>query len=315
MRKIPAGYLVDYVKAQLGNPYWYGTYGQILNSAVWRDNSKRYPKYYSDARKATARGRGDYGKKGHDCSGLLKGALWTFPQAFNMPAKYTASEDMDANTMVKTASESGPINTIPEIEGLAVWKNNHIGIYIGGGKVIEAKGFDYGVVESKLSDTKWTKWAKLSFVDYAEEVPSKPEAPKDEASKEEVYTVVAGDTLSKIAKRWGTTVQAIADANNIKNVNLIIVGQKITRPRTAENGSNTQSEAKDEKIPAPTTWRGIVATERLPLNIRAGAGTNFRVVGQLARNSYATIEGENKNGWYKLADGRGYVSANYIKRA
>lgn len=314
MRTIPAGYLVDYAKAQIGKPYWYGTYGQVLNSAIWRDNAKRYPKHYSDARKEKMRSRGDYGKKGHDCSGLLKGALWTFPQAFNMSPKYVAAEDMDANTMVKTAKESGPISTIPEVAGIAVWKNNHIGIYIGGGKVIEAKGFDYGVVESKLSDTKWTKWAKLAFVDYAEEAPSKPETPKDEASTEEVYTVVAGDTLSKLAKRWGTTVKAIAEANNIKNVNLIKVGQKITRPRIAQNSSNTPSEAKDEKIPAASTWRGIVATVSLPLNIREGAGTNYRVVGQLARNSSVTIEGVNRNGWYKLADGRGYVSANYIKR-
>lgn len=315
MRKIPVGYLIDYAKAQVGNPYWYGTYGQILNSAVWRDNSKRYPKYYSDARKATARAREDYGKKGHDCSGLLKGALWTFPQAFNMPAKYTASEDKDANTMVKEATESGAIGTIPEIAGLAVWKNNHIGIYIGDGKVVEAKGFDYGVVESKLSDTKWTKWAKLSFVDYGEETASKPEPAKETGTSKETYTVVKGDTLSKIAKMWGTSVQAIAEANGIKNVNLIQVGQKLIRPTAPQSTPQTPSTAKDEKIPTETTWRAQVATQSLPLNIRAGAGTNYRVVGQLARNSYVTIEGENKNGWYKLADGRGYVSANYIKRA
>lgn len=41
------------------------------------------------------------------------------------------------------------------------------------------------------------------------------------------YTVKKGDTLSKIAKKYGTTVSQLASWNNIKNVNLIYVGQKI----------------------------------------------------------------------------------------
>lgn len=41
------------------------------------------------------------------------------------------------------------------------------------------------------------------------------------------YTVVKGDTLGKIAARYGTTVAALAAINGIKNVNLIHVGQVI----------------------------------------------------------------------------------------
>ena len=42
-----------------------------------------------------------------------------------------------------------------------------------------------------------------------------------------VYIVKKGDTLSKIAKDYKTTVDKLAKDNNIKNVNLIYVGQKI----------------------------------------------------------------------------------------
>lgn len=41
----------------------------------------------------------------------------------------------------------------------------------------------------------------------------------------ETYTVVRGDTLSEIAVRFNTTVSYLAKLNNIKNVNLIYVGQ------------------------------------------------------------------------------------------
>ena len=41
------------------------------------------------------------------------------------------------------------------------------------------------------------------------------------------YTVKAGDTLSRIAQAYGTTVQELAAFNNIKNPNLIYIGQKL----------------------------------------------------------------------------------------
>ena len=52
-----------------------------------------------------------------------------------------------------------------------------------------------------------------------------------EATEENVtYTVKKGDTLSKIANMYNTTVDAIASLNNIKNKNLIIIGQKLLIP-------------------------------------------------------------------------------------
>jgi LysM repeat protein len=44
------------------------------------------------------------------------------------------------------------------------------------------------------------------------------------------YVVQAGDTLSAIAWRYGTTVWAIANANGIWNINLIYVGQTLMIP-------------------------------------------------------------------------------------
>ena len=45
-----------------------------------------------------------------------------------------------------------------------------------------------------------------------------------------IYTVQAGDTLYSIALLYGSTVQAIADANNILNPNLIYPGSIILIP-------------------------------------------------------------------------------------
>ena len=46
-------------------------------------------------------------------------------------------------------------------------------------------------------------------------------------SKKVVYTVVRGDTLTKIARRYGVTVNQLVVWNNIENANLIFPCQKI----------------------------------------------------------------------------------------
>lgn len=45
-----------------------------------------------------------------------------------------------------------------------------------------------------------------------------------------IYIVQKGDTLNKIASEFGTTARAIAVENNIKNINLIYVGQRLIIP-------------------------------------------------------------------------------------
>ncbi|HEU0038400.1 MAG TPA: LysM domain-containing protein [Verrucomicrobiae bacterium] len=54
-------------------------------------------------------------------------------------------------------------------------------------------------------------------------------APVD-ATGEVIYVVKSGDRLEVIARKYGITAQAIADANNLKTVNKIVVGQKLKIP-------------------------------------------------------------------------------------
>lgn len=44
------------------------------------------------------------------------------------------------------------------------------------------------------------------------------------------HTVKRGETLSGIAKQYGSTVEAIASANGIWNIDLICAGQVLTIP-------------------------------------------------------------------------------------
>ncbi len=63
-----------------------------------------------------------------------------------------------------------------------------------------------------------------------ETMPETQPAPPAAPSPSVTYTVKPGDTLYAIAVKYGTTVQAIAAANNIANPNLIQVGQVLKIP-------------------------------------------------------------------------------------
>ncbi len=106
-----------------------------------------------------------FGKIVADCSGLIVGAIRSISPSYG---------DRTANTFKAQFIESGSIKTIPEIPGLAVWKSGHIGIYIGGGLVVEARGYKYGVVITKLSSRPWTHWGKIKDVEYDTVTVDKP---------------------------------------------------------------------------------------------------------------------------------------------
>ena len=109
-----------------------------------------------------------YGKRwiGHhvvDCSGLFS---WAFKKLGGY--MYHGS-----NTMYnKYCTSKGKITSSTALKpGYAVFTGNekthdHVGLYVGDGWVIEARGTQYGVVKTKLTDKKWTYWGALKGVDY-----------------------------------------------------------------------------------------------------------------------------------------------------
>lgn len=152
--------LVAYCKAQLGMPYWYGSFGQFGTLAFYNQKKKQYPGQYKWAYDPAHTMR-----KVHDCVGLIKGYLWCDAVNDGTPT-YNASQDKSADGMYNTATVKGPISTLPEVPGVLVHKGGHIGVYIGGGKVIEARGHAYGVVMTNLKDRGWEDWCECPYITY-----------------------------------------------------------------------------------------------------------------------------------------------------
>lgn len=60
--------------------------------------------------------------------------------------------------------------------------------------------------------------------------PATPQPPPPTSTPGTTYVVQPGDTLTRIAARFGTTVQVLVQANNIVNPDLIFVGQVLVIP-------------------------------------------------------------------------------------
>lgn len=89
---------------------------------------------------------------------------------------------------------------------------------------------------------------EVSIVNNNVEVLNNDNSLSSSDSKNFNYTVVSGDTLSEIAYKYGTTVSALASVNNIKNVNLIHVGQKLIIPTGNSNDSKKQNVSEKQVV-------------------------------------------------------------------
>ena len=146
--------------------YVLGTFAWVLDASQYEYKLKQYPDgvgQYSDFIVANW-----LGGRTADCVGLIKGYCWLNPETREVGYATNGIPDINEEQMYQIASEKGGIQTIPEIPGLAVWFKGHIGIYIGDGYVIEAKGTRYGVVKTKLTDGRWTHWLKIPYISYLE---------------------------------------------------------------------------------------------------------------------------------------------------
>lgn len=158
--------LVEYAKAQLGLPYWYGTFGNIATADLYAYKRNQYPQYYKSWNDFPTQ----YGKRVHDCVGLIKGYLWS-DTATSKPV-YNSKQDVSANGMLSICKEKGKIATMPDIPGVLVFMNGHVGVYIGNGEVIEAQGHENGVIKTKLKSRPWKDWGKCPWIEYQAITPS-----------------------------------------------------------------------------------------------------------------------------------------------
>ena len=146
--------------------YVWGACGQVLTESALAGKIAQYPDEVG--------GQEEFirehwlGRRCADCVGFIKGYGWLNADTHEIEYGTNGMPDIGADVMYANATEKGTIDTIPEIPGLAVWHEGHIGIYVGNGQVIEAMGTRYGVIRTQLADRGWTHWLKIPYINYLE---------------------------------------------------------------------------------------------------------------------------------------------------
>ena len=149
--------------------YVWGTFGHVLTESVLEYKIEQYP----DIAASEEFIRDNWlNRRTTDCVGLIKSYGWFNPDTMTIDHGTNGMPDYNADSMYSAAeingTDSGDMEDMPEVIGLALWKTGHIGIYIGGGYAIEAMGTNYGVVKTEVEGRGWSGWCKIPYIEYYE---------------------------------------------------------------------------------------------------------------------------------------------------
>lgn len=160
--------------------YMWGVFGSPVTESVIAGKVKQYPDFYTAARQAQLRALIGKGYFAFDCVCLIKGIMWGWSgdasKSYGGAAYNTNGvQDVNADYMVsKCTGLSTDFSKI--VPGEAVGMPGHIGVYIGGGKVVECTPIWKSGVQisacwnigkiAGMNGRKWTRHGKLPFIEY-----------------------------------------------------------------------------------------------------------------------------------------------------
>lgn len=345
-----ASELVTFCKSMIGMPYWYGTCVYPCTESRLTSKAKQYPSHYTSSRMPTYRKHIAAGYVCMDCIGMIKGFFWTdggkgvleyIKNGTAYTNKYVSNgfPDRSANGMLSwlksQGCKNGKIATLPDVPGILLFSPGHVGVYVGGGYAVEARGFNYGVVKTKVSERKWTDWAYLpeSLLQYDGAVVKDEEYVKDETTTK---TYKLGDRLLKKASPLmsGNDVKEVQTNLNVLGYNCGTVdGQFGTKTEEAvkkfqkangltvdgQYGAKSHAamvaalEKKNSGTTAPVPNGKTVTITGNSVNIRKGPGTSYGIL--KAVNKGTQFEKVDASGWVciKYNNAICWVSGNYVK--
>lgn len=293
--------------------YIFGSHGQLCTLAVREDCAKNNP---TQAPKILGDGARWDGHYVWDCSGIMRGA-WR---------KLATYKSGGATTIYdKWCSRKGPIDTMPDEPGTLVFRGTdkvkeHVGVYVGNGMVVDARGTDYGVLYGTLASYKagWTHWAQPDDVDYSATTPS-PIIVTPALWSGIVRTRTGGGI-----NLWTDNSKRISMARVPDGEDVEVLGDRDEKGFALCRYAGREGYADTQYIYPPDgeTVQGVI--------YRAQAtgfkiGLNLRTTPQLIANTILLIPpnaivevfegaGSGTFAFVRYADKTGYCTASYLKR-
>jgi len=347
-------HFADFCLKMVGQPYWYGTCIYKCTESLRSRKAEQYPSHYKDNRTSQYRQDIDKKKVCADCVGGCKGYAWTggglgVVESIGTDNTYSSRygggncPDKSANGMFSYAKSKGmdwgTIDTLPDVAGLVLHKDGHVGYTVGDGYAVEWKGFSSGCVKTKISERGWVNWFRLPFIDYGDAVIV--------GSTQEVEAVLGVRTLKKGMK--GSDVKAMQElllqigyelpkygadgkfgAETLAAVLAFQVHEELEQDglygdqthaalmdAVADHDEGMNDKPQKEEKPEVVGKTVMIVSDGGKVNIRQGNSTGYARISSVAPGTRLAYVATAENGWHAVAIGAkvGWVSGQYSKIA
>lgn len=263
--------------------YWYGTCGYACTESLLQSKTRQYPDHYGEKRMTKYKKHIAEGRVASDCIGLFKSYAWDKDDDIDTRASSYGSNgqpDKGAKQTLNACKVKGPISTIPEIPGLAVWTKTggHIGLYVGNGEVLELRDFTNGFKRSQLRDRSFVTWGLYPYTTYT---------PEQEAIAKAVADTVVDDSTPTLRK--GSNGAAVKEVQNL----LLSHGYKLpNHGADGDYGAETVKAVKEfqkdngltaDGICGPKTWKALRAAPAVKYSVTISGltkGTAEKIIAQ-----------------------------------
>lgn len=240
----------NYLMGKIGNAYGVaGLMGNLYAESALKSNNlqQTYEKSlgYNDTTYTAAVDNGSYDNFVKDAAGygLAQWTYWSRKQnllAFARSAgKSIGDLGMQLDFLYKELSEG--------------YKSSVLSVLETATSVLTASNavllkFERPANQSESVQKKRAEYGQKYYDKYAGGTTSTEPDTNAPVSGDVVYTVKAGDSLSAIAAKYGTTYQVLAEYNGISNPNIIRVGQQIKIPGKSTTATQEKTEPTTETV-------------------------------------------------------------------
>ena len=168
-----------------------------------------------------------------DCSGLIY--------------SYCGGERC-GDPQLNTATERGSVSSgIPDVHGLGLWRPGHVGVYVGDGMEVDARGDAYDMCYESVygSYSGWTYWFKLAAVSY----------PTNgwEKFSGDYYYYENGEYITNTSRTIdGTTYYFDSKGRSSKTPSDT---SSSSSSNSSSSNSNSSSNSSSTSQSTPTSWR------------------------------------------------------------
>lgn len=301
----------EFCLSMVGQPYWYGTTGNRATESLLKRKTAQYPTHYPASR--TERYKKDIRNKKIvcDCIGGCKAYAWTgggeaLLKALETGGSYALKSgangcpDKSANGMFAYAKAkgmpNGDIKTLPDLSGIALWKDGHVGYTVGDGYLVEWRSFAYGCVKTKISQRNFEKWYYLPFIDYAQSGNAVRDLKRGMAGADVVRMQKALMEAGYILPKYG------ADGDFGQET------EEALKRFQSDNGINPDGVFGDkarellfkEESPESSGKKVVINANGGNVNLRLGNGTEYEKAALAKSGETFPYIATAENGWHAL---------------